>query len=121
MRKEAAAEWRRLVAVLVEMKVLTAADLSALRAVCEAWADYRAAQTVAAKKPYYKTKSRDGSEMIRAHPAVADRSDAWRRYRAGLVEFGLTPASRSRVSAVEGGNGKPAAGPQRLEDWMRSK
>lgn len=123
MRKEAVAEWRRLAPVLVELCVLTTADLAALRAVCEAWCDYVSAQRVATKAgAYYKTTSRDGSTMIRAHPAIADRSDAWRRYRSGLVEFGLTPASRSRVSTVDaGGEGKSAAGPRRLEDWMRER
>ena len=35
--------------------------------------------------------------MVRTRPEVAIRADADRRFRAYLVEFGLTPAARSKV------------------------
>lgn len=38
----------------------------------------------------------------KANPAVAARSDAWRRYQLGLRLFGLDPQSRSSVSAING-------------------
>jgi P27 family predicted phage terminase small subunit len=41
-----------------------------------------------------------------ARPEVAMRSDAWNRMKSMLAEFGLTPSSRSRVSAT----GKPSQG-----------
>jgi P27 family predicted phage terminase small subunit len=36
--------------------------------------------------------------MIKAHPAAIMKADAWKRLRAMLAEFGMTPASRSKVS-----------------------
>jgi phage terminase small subunit len=33
--------------------------------------------------------------MIKAHPAAIMKADAWKRLRHG--EFGMTPASRSKV------------------------
>ena len=32
-------------------------------------------------------------------PEVAIRSDAWKRHKSMLVEFGLTPSARTRVAA----------------------
>ncbi|MGV3983297.1 phage terminase small subunit P27 family, partial [Citrobacter freundii] len=36
--------------------------------------------------------------MIKPHPAAMMKADAWKRLRAMLGEFGMTPASRSKVS-----------------------
>jgi len=113
----ASEHWLELVPLLVGMRVLTMADVPALRATCEAWADYRAACDELRKlgSGYYRSESEQGGIMYRAHPALADRNDAWRRYKSGLVEFGLTPAARSKVEKVETSGG----GPKRLEDWLQ--
>jgi P27 family predicted phage terminase small subunit len=49
----------------------------------------------------YDTKS-DAGTIIRAHPANRLSSDAFKKIRMMLVEFGLTPSSRARVHAPEG-------------------
>ena len=36
--------------------------------------------------------------MIRPHPAVAVRQDAWKRVVTLLRDFGMTPSARTRVS-----------------------
>ncbi|MFK8827308.1 phage terminase small subunit P27 family, partial [Citrobacter freundii] len=36
--------------------------------------------------------------MIKPHPAAMMKADAWKRLRAMLAEFGMTPSSRSKVS-----------------------
>jgi P27 family predicted phage terminase small subunit len=51
----------------------------------------------------YDTQS-DAGTIIRAHPASRLASDAFKRIRAMLVEFGLTPSSRARVHAPAGNN-----------------
>jgi P27 family predicted phage terminase small subunit len=38
--------------------------------------------------------------MIKANPAVAMLADADRRFKSYLVEFGLTPAARSKVNTL---------------------
>ncbi len=43
--------------------------------------------------------------MIKANPAVAMLADADRRFKSYLVEFGLTPAARTKVK-VDGGEKK---------------
>jgi P27 family predicted phage terminase small subunit len=54
----------------------------------------------------YKTTSRVGEEVIKSNPAVAMLNEAKRHAQSMLAEFGLTPASRSKVSAK--GSGKAA-------------
>jgi len=46
---------------------------------------------------FYKTKTADGSEIIKEHPAVKLREKAARHVHSLLTEFGLTPASAQKV------------------------
>lgn len=47
----------------------------------------------------YDDQDRIVSQQIKGHPAVAQRSEAMRHAQSLLVEFGLSPAARSKVSA----------------------
>jgi P27 family predicted phage terminase small subunit len=47
----------------------------------------------------YDEEGRIASQQIKSHPAVAQRSEAMRHAQSLLVEFGLSPAARSKVSA----------------------
>lgn len=49
----------------------------------------------------YDEDGRMVSQQIKGHPAVAQRSEAMRHAQSLLVEFGLSPAARSKVSAVK--------------------
>ena len=72
--------------------MLTEADADALALGCVALADYLAA---------------------RADPAGWRRAaDAWKRYVAVLVQFGMTPSSRTRVAAV------PVVEHDPFDEWM---
>lgn len=51
----------------------------------------------------YCTTATSGDKLVRARPEVAMRNEAMRHAQSLLAEFGLTPATRSKVSA-----GKPA-------------
>jgi P27 family predicted phage terminase small subunit len=54
----------------------------------------------------YETTSTQGEAVIKANPAVAMLADADRRFKAWLVEFGLTPAARSKVHVQDPDDGK---------------
>lgn len=96
------------------MKVLTTADPIALGLLCDALAEYIAARAEVEKAGRtYETESESGSVMIRAHPSVAIQADAWRRAKLMLTEFGLTPASRAKVSVTDAGPVDPVA------EWER--
>jgi len=79
-----------------------------LDAVGEAYTEYRNHCETLEREGYtYAVYSEDepdeGKEreirMIKPHPAAVMKADAWKRIRAMLAEFGMTPASRSKVGA----------------------
>lgn len=86
--------------ILYDMRVLTKADRWALEMLADAWNDFREAQRIIDNEgSFYTTYTNEGNEIIRPHPAVAIRNDAWKRVKSMLAEFGLTPSSRRTVSA----------------------
>jgi P27 family predicted phage terminase small subunit len=103
LSKEARKHWKEVSAELDLMGVLTTADAQALALFCDALSEYVAARhevlTVGAT---YSSETESGGLIVRPNPAVAMASDAWRRLKSMATEFGLTPASRSKV----GGAGK---------------
>lgn len=110
--------WAEVAAILTEMGVATVADRVALALLCDVYAEYIEARDAVRKlgtvyeSRVMKAHSRraDGdpeefdpealSVMIRPRPEVAMASDAWRRINTMLQQFGLTPASRSKVSGA---------------------
>lgn len=103
LRPEALAEWRRLVVETLKMRVLTEMDRGVLILAADAYADWRESidALAAAGSATYETEGQGGAVMFRARPECAIRSDAWRRYLSAIVQLGLTPAARAKVSAVD--------------------
>ncbi|WP_380177808.1 phage terminase small subunit P27 family [Kalamiella sp. sgz302252] len=88
--------------------VLTQLDGKALELLIEAYTEYRRHCETLDREGYtyaiYSEEEPDeGKEraikFIKAHPAAAMKADVWKRIRAMLSEFGMTPASRSKVNA----------------------
>jgi P27 family predicted phage terminase small subunit len=93
--------WRTLAPELDAAGVLTVADGHALAMLCEAHAEWRSAsEAIEQKGEVYTKVTAAGKSTPVARPEVAMRSDAWSRMKSMLAEFGLTPSSRSRVSAT---------------------
>ena len=91
--------WRELVPLLDGMQVLTTADRMALTMLCDAYSEWLTAREVIQDKgETYETETTNGSVKYSPRPEVAHAADAWRRVKSMLAEFGLTPASRSRLS-----------------------
>lgn len=115
--------WGRIAPILSRMKVLTSADPHALALLCDAYAEYLDARDVVrAEGSVYESRhiqtDKDGHMIeriiIRPRPEVAIASDAWKRIRAMMQEFGLTPSSRSRIE-VPGDTEET----NRFQDWRR--
>ena len=93
LQEVAARHWQRLIRILRGMDVLTCADGDALAAYCTALATWEAATADVAKEGIvYKNG--------KANPVVRIQFEALKLMKSLEVEFGLTPASRSRVSVV---------------------
>lgn len=57
-------------------------------------------ETLDAEGYTYRTETQNGDVLIKAHPAAAMKADAWKRIRAMLAEFGMSPASRAKVNTA---------------------
>lgn len=98
MSQEAKAEWRRCIGVLVERRVLSAADMHAVERFVEAASDIKDARAAIAKDGAY-LENRLGE--IKRHPAFATLREATAESRRWAAELGLTPSSRSRAGVHE--------------------
>lgn len=112
---EAKAEWRRIVPALEQLGLVTKVDRTALAAYCQAHAELADATKLLDKEgrvveePIVQ-RCREMGETVESvigfkkklHPAVRLQRDAFARVKAFLGEFGLTPASRTRVIGKAG-------------------
>jgi len=110
-------EWKRIVPELIRLGLLSSIDLAALAAYCQAFAELEQATRTIEKEgrvckwPIYDPKTNEHvGDRLKAHPAVQQQRDAMQRIKGFLAEFGLSPASRSRVQAEApaGGGGRGA-------------
>jgi P27 family predicted phage terminase small subunit len=96
LRGHAAAEWRRVVPELRRMGLLTVLDRTALEAYCSEYALYRQAATLLEEHGLtFITKK----GYVQQRPEVAIAQKALAAMRAFMTQFGMTPASRTKVSA----------------------
>lgn len=94
--------WRRLAKKLNAMNLESEGDRNALEILCSAYEEWREAREIVIDEGLtYERKTAQGEVMIVARPEVAIAADAMRRVHRLLLEFGLTPSARSRVTAGE--------------------
>jgi P27 family predicted phage terminase small subunit len=93
--------WVRVSSQLVERRTLTAADLDALRVLCDAWQQYRELQPMATgKAAFFETTT----GYVTEHPAVRQRHQAAKTLQQLWSRFGLTPVDRQRMDVEVGSN-----------------
>lgn len=92
--------WQEIGGLLLQMKVISYADTAAMTLLCDVLAQWVSVRVTIAKRGRVYELLSDGGKVFRARPEVAMEADLWRRAKAMLTEFGLTPASRSKVSAL---------------------
>jgi P27 family predicted phage terminase small subunit len=93
--------WRWLVRLLLSMRIITKADGPVLLLAACRLTDYQElSRDLATHGRTYETVNRIGSTMRHPRPEVLLRDGAWRDAMAALVQLGLTPSARSRVSKV---------------------
>lgn len=114
----AAREWRRIAPELYRLGLVTVADVVPLSLYCDAYSTWRVASEALARAAAddehthgLTVQSADG--MLRVNPLVRIMSQAAEDMLRLAREFGLTPASRSRVSV-----GPPPGGGSRLSGLL---
>lgn len=95
--------YERAVGHLHIMGLLSSVDDTSLELLAMAYQEWYSAELMLQREGrIYETVSSNGAKLLKPHPAAAQSSDAWRRIRMMLIEFGLTPASRSKMERPEG-------------------
>lgn len=102
LMKAAKEEWKRLAPTMVASGLLTTVDLSAFAELCQNYAYYLAVdkeicKTTEEKGPLMLQTSTTGYTQV--HPLISMRKQYYDTWHRGLSDFGLTPASRSRIIA----------------------
>src|SRR5262245_10470136 len=92
---EAKAEWFRTAKVLHDMQLLSMADRTALAAYCVAYSRWIHAEQQVKKYGSIVKSPEKGFPMKSPYLCIADQ--AIETMRKFMVEFGLTPSSRSRI------------------------
>jgi P27 family predicted phage terminase small subunit len=95
--EEARAEWNIITPLLLNLGVLTRIDRAALAAYCLAWSRWIKAEQ-AIKQTGEVLKSADTGNYYR-NPFLDVSNRAMAQMYQFLTEFGMTPASRSKVNA----------------------
>jgi P27 family predicted phage terminase small subunit len=99
---DARVAWGRFAQMLDRIGVLTEADAVALEQMSETYAEVVALRAdIDARGRFQTVATKSGGQMERMRPAYVALMDADRRLKAWLVEFGKTPAARSRVKASD--------------------
>lgn len=88
-------EWKRMVKELAVLGLITKIDRAALAAYCTCWAKYVEA-SLGIRETGYLVESKTG--VLRSNPLVTVQNKAIEQMKALLIEFGMTPASRSRIA-----------------------
>jgi len=97
----AQAEWARTADILHEMGLLSLADRTALAAYCTAYSRWIHAEDQVRKFGAIVKSPEKGFPMKSPYLTIAEQSlETMRKF---MVEFGLTPSSRSRIRVPEGG------------------
>ena len=107
LSKDALIEWGRISSQLSKLGLLSDMDMAALALYCQAWGRIvKYEKIVAEKGELYKTTNGN----IQLSPAMWVVNKAYEQVYKFMTEFGMTPASRSKVSA------KPKE-PGKKDEW----
>lgn len=102
-------EWRRTGRKLLALGVMTEVDGAAFAAYCVSYTRWLEVTALLAKS---SVLIKDGKGRYVINPLLRVARDAQEQYTRALVEFGLSPSSRSRIKAV-----LPAAPVDPFEEW----
>lgn len=114
LSEAALAEWNERGPMLERLGLLTEADVPAFETYCRAWGRYQEAE-VKLKQLGEVVKAPSGYPIQNPYRSVANRALA--QCQHFWAEFGMMPASRSRVHVKKG----PAAPASKLNRFMRVK
>ena len=99
LEPEAKKEWKRLAPALEAMGILTTVDISAFAGYCQAYARWKEAEEFISK---HGSIFQTPSGYVQQVPQVSIAQQNLKIMQSFCSEFGLTPATRSRIIAGSG-------------------
>lgn len=104
LRPEVKAIWRRTVATIQEMRILTRVDRDALAAYCQTYARWKAAeQFLDQHGEVYPVRDDKGNvRCMKQYPQARTALQLLQVLRCYQQEFGMTPSARTRVHEIPG-------------------
>lgn len=106
LKGEARSEWRRTSRELHRLGLLTTIDRAALAAYCQVWARWVKAECEVERIGEVVKAPETGYPI--QNPFLSVANAALKQMRAYLVEFGMTPSSRSRLTVAPEAGQDPA-------------
>ena len=101
LEPEAKKEWRRLAKKMEQLGVLTEVDMAAFAGYCQAYARWKEAEEFISK---HGSIFQTPSGYVQQVPQVSIAQQNLKIMQSFCSEFGLTPATRSRIIANSGGS-----------------
>ena len=118
LHKDAKVEWRRIAPKLAKLDLLSEIDRMALAAYCQCYARWKEAEEYLSQNgATFESYTDEGeTKYVGQVPQVAIALNMLKQMKAFLTEFGMTPATRTRIS-VDLEDNKPDA----LDQWQADK
>lgn len=91
-------QWRNMAKMLFDSGVLLQQDCPAFEMMMDCYEEIiKCRELIKIDGRTYHTQDKNGNLMIKGNPAVSQLRAADRQFKNYLVEFGMTPSSRSRI------------------------
>lgn len=110
LSKEAQNEWKSISKKLTDSRIMSNLDCHALAMYCESYATWIKANKEIQKNGLVTSDTPSGVKGISPYYKIAGKS--FDQMRALLIEFGMTPSSRTKVSAI------PEEEPNEFDQFM---
>lgn len=117
LHETAKREWRRLAPVLARAGLLTALDVDALTSYCVQYSLWRQAVAVLRRKGVIQVDKETGIARQSPYLLIARQTQA--SLTKLLVEFGMTPSARARVTRAAPGHDPSAPATNPLDEFLR--
>lgn len=109
------AEWDRVVEDMRERNFLSSSYQTAMELYCMAYSDWLSSlETLEKEGTVVEKVTQSGSSLVE-HPAVKQRDVAYKKMFDVMREFGMTPASKSRIEGI-----KPIDAPKSVQSRPQS-
>jgi len=98
MNTEGKKMWKRRFPELKRIGLITSVDIESFAILCQSWGEYvEGIKDIKKNGKYYIYTNKAGASNEVERPVVRATHRAFERYKTMCAEFGITPASRTRI------------------------